>query len=95
MDLRYVSSGWCGKHRSITLSVGVRCRVEPLSPQTKKNRGRICTVVGFRKFGGSEELAAVIWEDTGKYGGAEMGDLVLAPASDPAEACGLPPGVAG
>ena len=61
------------------VTVGDRCRVEPISPSKKKNRGRVCTIVGFRKFGASIEMASVIWEDTQEYGGADMSDLVVIP----------------
>lgn len=78
-ESRTVGSSHCGKHRMGVLTVGDRCRVEPISPSKKKNRGRVCTIVGFRKFGASIEMASVIWEDTQEYGGADMSDLVVIP----------------
>jgi hypothetical protein len=69
-------SGWCGKVRSVLLVPRARYRVEPQNPLRTKNRGRTCTFVGIRRFGGSSEMAAVVWEDTGEYGGAVINDLV-------------------
>ena len=74
-------SGWCGRTRSVWIIPRTRYRVEPQNSQKKKNRGRTCTFVAIRRFGGSREMAAVVWEDTREYGGADMCDLVPADES--------------
>lgn len=86
-DIDYVEagSGYCGKVQTCRVAPGNTYRIEPLSPNKRKNRGRLCRVTGFRHFGDKRDLYAnVIWLDTGKRGWTEMGDFVQV---SPVECC--------
>lgn len=69
-------------NREVTIEVGLVYEVQPLSKQkNKKNRGRICTVLGFREWLSScqqhaTERARVKWHDTDRIGYVDSVDLI-------------------
>ncbi|MCC6322317.1 MAG: hypothetical protein IT438_12880 [Phycisphaerales bacterium] len=72
-DYVEVETGYGGKHRKVRVVPGNTYRIEPLSPQVRKNRDRVCRVTGFREFGAKGDLYAnVVWEDTGQKGWSPM-----------------------
>lgn len=61
------SMGAGGKKRTTTVRVGEVYRVEPLSAQRKRNRGRLFRVESFRQFQG-HLVPSGVWLDTRERG---------------------------
>ncbi|MGH2272149.1 hypothetical protein ACQ9LF_10150 [Anaerohalosphaeraceae bacterium U12dextr] len=74
--------GYCSKGRKVVIEVGAIYEVQPLNKnKNRKNRGRICTVLGFRDWNSScgkhtTERARVKWHDTERIGFVDPHDLI-------------------
>lgn len=70
------------KYRSIEIIVGDMYQIQPLNKnKNRKNRGRICTVMGFRTWpsscGKHETIKVrVKWQDNKRYGYVDPEDLI-------------------
>lgn len=73
-------SGW--KHREVTIQVGLLYEVQPLNPnKNRRNRGRICVVLGFRgkqsSFGEqTDEQVKIKWQDDNQIVFIDPTDLI-------------------
>jgi hypothetical protein len=79
---RTYSYGFGQKHREITIEIGLPYEVQPLNlNKNRKNRGRVCTALGFRGWSSScgkstTERVRVKWHDDDRIGFVDPTDLV-------------------
>lgn len=62
--------------RSVLIRVGSRYLINPLNPQKKKNKGRVCELIAFDEF---YQVAHVKFVDTKRSAKVDPSDLVEMP----------------
>ncbi|QDV67679.1 hypothetical protein Poly24_13810 [Rosistilla carotiformis] len=71
-----IQSGSGRKRReTVTLTIGETYRVEPLNPQKKKHRGRVCAILEFDD-DFMPGFASVRFHDNNRVGKVDLSDLV-------------------
>lgn len=75
-DSHIIESSFNSKKRAaVTITIGSNYRVEPMNPQKKKHRDRVCTIIEF-----DDDLmpknASVRFQDNNRIGKVCLSDLV-------------------